>query len=112
MMEKENTVHYQLTVILDYQPEGVYTVTCKELPELLTEGETIDEALDNAVDAFIATLEIYEELGKELPKSIFVKNAKKVGSYVKSTTLSNTGAASYLWFNATCPPREVYANFS
>ena len=33
----------QITVILEEQPEGGYTVTCKELPELVTEGDSIDE---------------------------------------------------------------------
>ena len=54
-------MYYKITVILQPQPEGVYTVTCKELPELITEGRTIEEALYNAEDAFSATLEIYRE---------------------------------------------------
>ena len=63
---------YQFTVILEEQPEGVYLVTCQELPELITEGNSIDEALANAEDAFITTLELYEDLNKPLPESIKV----------------------------------------
>ncbi len=65
-----NIVYYTITVFLQPQPEGVYTVTCKELPELITEGRTIEEALYNVEDAFSATLEIYREFGQPLPKEV------------------------------------------
>lgn len=68
-------MYYKITVILQPQPEGVYTVTCKELPELVTEGRTIEEALYNAEDAFSATLEIYREFGQLLPHEIMFADA-------------------------------------
>lgn len=37
---------YRITLILDPQPEGGYTVTCQELPELITQGDSVDEARD------------------------------------------------------------------
>ena len=52
------------------QSEGGYTVISKELPELVTEGDSIDEALENVKDAFVTTLELYEDLGHPLPESI------------------------------------------
>ena len=61
---------YRITVILTPQPEGGYTVTCQELPELITQGESIDEALKSVEDAFATTLELYEHLGRPLPASI------------------------------------------
>ncbi len=36
---------YRISAILTPQPEGGYTVTCKELPELFTEGDSVEEAL-------------------------------------------------------------------
>ena len=65
---------FRITVILIPEPEGGYTVTCKELPELLTEGDSVDEALENVEDAFAATLELYEDFGHSLPESIQVPN--------------------------------------
>ena len=60
-----------LSLIFTPEPEEKgYTVTCKELPELLTYGETLDEALKNAEDAFTAVCEAYDELGRDLPESI------------------------------------------
>ena len=49
------------------QPEGGYTVTSPLLPELITEGDTVAEALANAEDAFAVVLEIYEDEGRPLP---------------------------------------------
>ena len=62
---------YRITVILDPQLEGGYTVTCQELPELITQGDSIDEALKNVEDAFATTLELYEHLGRPLPAQVF-----------------------------------------
>ena len=59
-------------MILDPQPEGGYTVTSPLLPELITEGDTVSEALANAEDAFAAVVEIYEDRGHSLPASIYV----------------------------------------
>ena len=67
-------MYYRITVILTEQPEGGYTVTCEELPELLTEGDSVDEALENVEDAFAATLELYEDFGRSLPESIQVSD--------------------------------------
>ena len=65
-------MNYKVTFIFTPQPEGGYTVTCKELPGLVTEGDSVDEALANLKDAFAATLELYEDLGRSLPEGIQV----------------------------------------
>ena len=62
----------RIPLLLDPQPEGGYTVTSPPLPELITEGDTIAEALANAKDAFAAVVEIYEDRGRPLPSSIYV----------------------------------------
>jgi predicted RNase H-like HicB family nuclease len=55
--------------MLKEQPEGGYIVTSKDLPGLFTQGDTKEEAVNNAEDAAMALIEIYEELGR-LPKDI------------------------------------------
>ncbi len=67
-------VSYRITVNLEIQPEGCYMVTCEELPELLTQGDTIEEALHHTLDAFMATIELYEDVGKEIPGNIIYPN--------------------------------------
>ena len=64
----------RVPLILDPQPEGGYTVTSPLLRGLVTEGDTIAEALYNAQDAFQVVLEAYEELGYALPSELFVEH--------------------------------------
>ncbi len=40
------------------------------LPELITEGDTAEEALQNVHDALLAVLETYDDLGRTLPPSL------------------------------------------
>jgi antitoxin HicB len=61
---------YKVPLVLTRQPEGGYTVTSPVLPELVTEGDTIDEALLHVQDAVHAVVELYEDLGKPLPASL------------------------------------------
>jgi antitoxin HicB len=57
---------YKILLTLAPQPEGGYTVTSAMIPELVTEGNTSEEALENVRDALSAVAEIYEDLGKSL----------------------------------------------
>jgi len=61
---------YKVPLVLTHQPEGGYTVTSPLLPELVTEGDTVDEALAHIQDAVCAVVELYEDLGKPLPASL------------------------------------------
>jgi antitoxin HicB len=63
-------MHYKLPLVFEPQPEGGYTVTSPLLPELLTEGDTIEDALDNVRDALAAVVEAYRELGRALPPNL------------------------------------------
>ena len=65
----------KIPLVLDPQPEGGYTVTSPLLPELVTEGDTVAEALANAEDAFAVVVEIYEDRGRPLPSGIFMDDA-------------------------------------
>ena len=73
---------YRITVVLAPQPEGGYTVTCQELPELITQGDSIDEALKNVEDAFATTLELYEHLERSLPECIQIPDDKPRSSSI------------------------------
>ena len=60
----------RIPLVFTPQPEGGYTVTSPVLPELLTEGDTLEEAQTNARDAFEAVVELYREQGRLLPANI------------------------------------------
>ncbi len=67
---------YKIPLVLAPQPEGGFTVTSPTLPELVTEGDTADEALNNVRDALAAVIETYQDLGRPLPSGI----AQNVGN--------------------------------
>ena len=65
----------KIPLLLEPQPEGGYTVTSPLLPELITEGDTVAEALANVEDAFGAVVEIYRGRGRPLPPSLYPEDA-------------------------------------
>jgi len=40
------------------QPEGGFTVTCPVIPELITKGDTVEEAMSRVRDALSAAIEL------------------------------------------------------
>jgi len=60
-------MHYRVPLLLSPQPEGGFTVTSPLLPELVTEGDSIDDAMVNVRDALAAVIEAYHDLGRPLP---------------------------------------------
>ncbi|VTT97035.1 Putative uncharacterized protein OS=Arthrospira platensis (strain NIES-39 / IAM M-135) GN=NIES39_R01510 PE=4 SV=1: UPF0150 [Gemmataceae bacterium] len=63
---------YRIPLVFTPQPEGGYTVTSPVLPELITEGDTLEEANANVRDALDAVLELYAEQRRPLPAGIAV----------------------------------------
>jgi len=61
---------YKIPLVLSPQPEGGYTVTSPVLPELVTEGDTLEEILANVQDAVKAALETYQDRGRRLPTNL------------------------------------------
>ncbi|TET38576.1 MAG: type II toxin-antitoxin system HicB family antitoxin [Planctomycetota bacterium] len=61
---------YKVPLVLTPQPEGGFTVTCPVLPELVTEGDSPEEVMENVRDALEATLETYKDLDKPLPANL------------------------------------------
>ncbi len=55
-----------------------YTVHFPDLPEAITEGETLDEALFNAAEVLTLTLEGRVDEGIEIPKPSHHKTAKLI----------------------------------
>ena len=58
---------YSFSVILDPQEEGGFTVTVTGLPEVVTEGDTEEEALRHAEEAIRAVLAYRRDHGLPMP---------------------------------------------
>jgi predicted RNase H-like HicB family nuclease len=51
----------KLTAVFEPDPEGGYTSRLEELPEVFSEGETIEEASANLQDALKLVLEYHRD---------------------------------------------------
>lgn len=66
---------YRLTLFLDPQEEGGFTITCKEIPGLITEADTYTEIGERVIDAFNSISEAYRSKGWALPEEIYLKKS-------------------------------------
>ena len=60
---------FQYPVLLMPADEGGYVVTCRDLPELVTQGETVDDALEQAADAMDEVFAAYLTEGVDFPQA-------------------------------------------
>lgn len=61
---------YRYTVLFEQQPEGGYQVVVPALPEIVTYGETLDEARAMAADAIKCVLESMRKNNEPIPADI------------------------------------------
>ena len=55
----------KLTAVFEPAPEGGYTCHFEELPEVFSEGETVEEARANLVDALTQVMEYHREEARQ-----------------------------------------------
>ncbi len=91
---------YRVPLLFTPQPEGGYTVTSPILPELITEGDTLEEAHANVRDALEAVVELYADERRSLPAGIILPSA---GEVVWSETLVGTYELSRGGPEVDCP---------
>ena len=109
-MKSQSTI--TITLMLEWI-EDVYVVTCKELPELLTDGRTIDEAINNVADALVATLEIYHEMGRELPDGVVVAKEEQEAITEPQIRTIEPEYEPNVWFRYDSPNnQEQYALYA
>jgi antitoxin HicB len=60
---------YDFKVILEPDETGGFVVSCPSLPGCHSQGETIEEALENIKEAILLCLEDMEAEGEEIPDS-------------------------------------------
>ncbi|MGC4006408.1 MAG: type II toxin-antitoxin system HicB family antitoxin [Pirellulales bacterium] len=65
---------YRVPLFFNPQPEGGFTVTSPALPELISEGETLDEAYANAHNALDAVIELYADQGRTVPSTLTLRS--------------------------------------
>ena len=73
--------------------DGGYVVTCRDLPEVITQGDTIDEALVEAADCLEEAIAARIDDAKEIPSPSAAKRGERAVSVPPSMALK---AAVYL----------------
>lgn len=97
--------------------DGGYVVTFPQVPEAVTEGDTLEEAREQAVDALVAALGGYIEHGRPLPPSgsrpdaiaIPPLQAAKLALYaaLRADRISNTAFAQRMGVTETVVRRLI-----
>ncbi len=83
---------YAVRLALDKQ-DGGYVVTCRDLPEAITQGETLEEALTEAADALEEAIAGRISDGRDIPMPSDAKRGERTVSVPPSMALK---AAVYL----------------
>jgi len=73
--------------------DGGYVVTCRDLPEAITQGENIEDALVEAADALEEAIAARIDDGRDIPMPTTVKRGERLVSVPPSMALK---AAVYL----------------
>ena len=89
-------MQYTWPVILtEDKDDGGYVVTCRDLPEVITQGDTIEEALEEAADALDEALCGCINHGRDIPAPSIKQSNEYLVSVPVTTALK---AAAYLRF--------------
>ena len=59
---------YTLTIVLEPEGDGGYSVHCPALPGCSSQGETVEEALSNIREAILGVLKVRHQEGLPLPE--------------------------------------------
>ena len=73
--------------------DGGYVVTCRDLPEAITQGETVEQALAEAADALEEAIAARIDDGQDIPAPTAKKRSERAVSVPPSMALK---AAVYL----------------
>lgn len=65
-LEERQLLVCKAVIIRDAETD-TYTALAVRLPGCISQGDTIEEAVDNIREAFIGAIETYKELNQEIP---------------------------------------------
>ena len=77
----------KFNIICEIDEEGKYVVECPDLPGCLSEGDTLEEAMDNINEAIIECLASRPKTAKErLLKNDACKSQKRMSFFLDTNT--------------------------
>ena len=99
-------MHLKLPLVFEPQLEGGYTVTSPFLSELITEGDSMEDALENVRDALAAVVE------KFAPRMVNVAAVFSMGVVFSVTIGATVTVAVLLLTEAAGLPLELSVTFT
>lgn len=76
---------YPVTLVAD-EVDGGFVVTCRDLPEAITQGDTFEDAIEAAEGALEAAIEMRIEDGLDVP----LPSKTKKGEYLAALPIHST----------------------
>jgi antitoxin HicB len=68
-------MRYAYPYVMELQPEGGWTVTFPDVPEAISQGDTVEEVEAMAEDALVTALSFYIDEGQPVPRPSPANNA-------------------------------------
>ncbi len=69
---------YKFTVIVEKDEDGLYVASCPAIQGCYSQGETLDEAMENIKDAINVHIEARKEAGETIPLETVVTEVEVV----------------------------------
>ncbi len=63
----EGRAVYQCRILICPEEDGGFSAVALKFPGVITQGDTLEETLENARDAFRETIQYYKEIGEPVP---------------------------------------------
>jgi len=67
---------YKFRIFIEKDEDGVYIVECPALKGCYSQGDTIEEAIENIKDAIRLHIEARKEIGEEIPFEVLVEEVE------------------------------------
>ena len=93
-------------ILTEDRDDGGYVVTCRDLPEAITQGDTFEEALEAAADALDEAICDYLNHNRDIPEPSAKQTGERLASVSVTTALK---AAAYTRFRESGQTKAAIA---
>ena len=71
-------MNYKYRILIEKDENGIYIASCPALQGCYSQGDTVDEALQNIKDAIQLHIEARQALGEPIPIEILIEEVEVV----------------------------------
>ncbi len=67
---------YKFTIVIERDEDGIFVVSCPAIQGCYTQGETLEEAINNIKDAIALHIQARKEIGEEIPIEVMIEEVE------------------------------------